>query len=104
MLAHFWQRPSPSYGAVFGGIRRLLDVQAERLSPVEYDVLTRLAIEREPISLAELSQDVATERPPEYGRRGGRDAAATVTRRARRTRSELHLAVDGARVHDRSTG
>src|SRR4029453_8049652 len=43
-----------TYGTVFGGIRRLLDAQAERLSPVERDVLTRMAVEREPINLAKL--------------------------------------------------
>ena len=41
---------------MFGGIRRLLDAQAERLSPVERDVLMRMAVEREPVSLAELSR------------------------------------------------
>jgi WD40 repeat protein len=41
-------------GAVFGGIRRLLDVQAERLSPVERDLLRRMAVERESINVAEL--------------------------------------------------
>jgi WD40 repeat protein/DNA-binding XRE family transcriptional regulator len=41
-------------GAVYGGIRRLLAGQVERLSPVEHDVLSRLAIEREPVSLGEL--------------------------------------------------
>ncbi len=46
------------YGTVFGGIRRLLDLQAERLSPLEQDILTRLAVEREPISLAELARDM----------------------------------------------
>jgi hypothetical protein len=50
---------SARYGVVFGGVRRLLDAQVERLSPVEYDVLRRLAVEREPISLAELSHDIA---------------------------------------------
>ncbi len=47
------------YGTVFGGIRRLLDVQFDRLSPVEHNLLTRLAVEREPISVADLSRSVA---------------------------------------------
>jgi WD40 repeat protein/transcriptional regulator with XRE-family HTH domain len=52
-----------SYGGVFGGIRRLLDVQVERLSPVERELLTRLAVEREPISLTNLSTDMAAVEP-----------------------------------------
>jgi WD40 repeat protein len=48
-----------TYGAVFGGIRRLLDVQAERLSHTERDVLRRMAVEREPMSLVELTRDMA---------------------------------------------
>src|SRR5207249_1117505 len=39
---------------VFGGIKRLLDEQVERSSPVERDVLIRLAIEREPVPVADL--------------------------------------------------
>ena len=50
----------PHYGAVFGGIRRLLDVQMERLSSVEHDVLRHLAVEREPVSLTELLRDMAS--------------------------------------------
>jgi WD40 repeat protein len=48
-----------TYGAVFGGIRRLLDLQAERLSSIEWDLLTRMAVEREPIDIAELWADMA---------------------------------------------
>jgi hypothetical protein len=48
-----------TYGTVFGGIRRLLDAQAERMSSIERDVLRRVAVEREPIMLAELSRDIA---------------------------------------------
>jgi WD40 repeat protein len=47
-----------THATVFGGIRRLLDDQAERLSPIERDLLTRLAVEREPIDLAELSAEM----------------------------------------------
>jgi hypothetical protein len=39
---------------VFGGMRRLLAEQIERSSPLEQDVLRTLAIEREPVTLAEL--------------------------------------------------
>jgi WD40 repeat protein/DNA-binding XRE family transcriptional regulator len=41
-------------GTIFGGIRRLLERQVERLSPREHEVFLRLAIEREPVSLGEL--------------------------------------------------
>lgn len=47
-----------SFGTVFGEIRRLLDVQVERHSSNEWDVLMRLAVEREPITLAELTRDL----------------------------------------------
>ena len=67
-VAAFLADAIATYGTVFGGIRRLLDVQIERLSPVEHDVLTRLAVEREPISLAELSRDMAPSVEPGYGR------------------------------------
>jgi WD40 repeat protein/DNA-binding XRE family transcriptional regulator len=40
--------------AVFGDIRRLLDEQIRRLSPLELEILYRLAIEREQLSLAML--------------------------------------------------
>src|SRR5262249_3908623 len=53
-----------TYGTVFGGIRRLLDIQVERLSGVEMYILTRLAVEREPISVAELTKGL----PPTIGR------------------------------------
>jgi WD40 repeat protein len=44
---------------VFGGIRRLIDEQVERSSPLEQDVLTRLAIEREPIAVADVLADLS---------------------------------------------
>ena len=59
-IAAFLEYAIASYGVVFGGIRRLLDVQAERLSPVELEVLRRLAVEREPIGPVELSAEMPT--------------------------------------------
>src|SRR5438270_3120466 len=41
-------------GSAFGGIRRLLAEQIERSSPLEQKLLRVLAVEREPVSLAEL--------------------------------------------------
>ena len=48
-----------AHATVLGGVRRLLDVQTERLPAVERDILRRLAVEREPITLAELVTDMA---------------------------------------------
>src|SRR5207245_7432369 len=41
-------------GTVFGGIRRLLAEQIERSSALEQEVLRVLAVEREPVTVAEL--------------------------------------------------
>jgi WD40 repeat protein/transcriptional regulator with XRE-family HTH domain len=73
-----------AYGMVFGGIRRLLDTQLERLSPVEYDVLTRLAVEREPVTLAELSNEMA----PNVGRSSVVEAIENLRRRSLVERGE----------------
>jgi WD40 repeat protein/transcriptional regulator with XRE-family HTH domain len=43
---------------VFGGIKRLLDEQVTRSSALEQYVLARLAIEREPVTVAELLTDL----------------------------------------------
>jgi transcriptional regulator with XRE-family HTH domain len=83
-IAAFLRDVIASYGAVFGGIRRLLDVQAERLSPVEFDILTLLAVEREPISLAELAMDMA----PTVGRSTLVEAIETLRRRSLVERGE----------------
>jgi len=77
-IAAFLREAIASYGTVFGGIRRLLDVQVERLSPVEYNVLTRLAVEREPIGLAELSMDM----PPNVSRGALIEAIETMRQRS----------------------
>ena len=71
-------------GTVFGGIRRLLDTQLQRLSQTEHDVLTRLAVEHEPISLAELVSDMA----PRVGRGAVIDAVETLRRRSLVERGE----------------
>src|SRR5262249_22532989 len=49
---------------VFGGIRRLLAEQFERSSQLEQDVLTMLAVEREPVTIAELLGEIG----PRVGR------------------------------------
>jgi transcriptional regulator with XRE-family HTH domain len=48
-----------TFGAVFGGLRRLLDQQFVRLSPLEQSLLYWLAVEREPVGLARLRADLA---------------------------------------------
>jgi WD40 repeat protein len=47
-------------GGVFGGIRRLLDSQFERLSPLEHAVLAWLAIEREAITFNDIIRDLGS--------------------------------------------
>jgi WD40 repeat protein len=83
-VAAFLSDAMGTHGTVFGGIRHLLDVQAARLSSVERDVLTRLAIEREPIGLAELGRDM----PSSVGRRAVVEAIQTLRRRSLVERGE----------------
>jgi WD40 repeat protein/DNA-binding SARP family transcriptional activator len=51
--------------AVYGGVRRLLDAQFDRLSALEQELLFWLAIEREPVGFVELLADL--EPPPTRG-------------------------------------
>jgi WD40 repeat protein/transcriptional regulator with XRE-family HTH domain len=71
-------REAVSTGAVFGGIRRLLDAQAERLSHVEHYVMRRLAVDREPINLEELSRGLG----PTLDRSAVVEAIETLRRRS----------------------
>ena len=83
-IAAFLADAVETYGVVFGGIRRLLDAQAERLSPPERDVLRRLAVERESITLAELSLDIG----PRIARGQIVEAIETLRRRSLVERGE----------------
>jgi WD40 repeat protein len=83
-IAAFLSDAIATYGTVFGGIRRLLDVQLERLSPLERRILRRLAVEREPISLAELSKEMA----PSMRRSTVIDGIETLRRRSLVERAE----------------
>jgi transcriptional regulator with XRE-family HTH domain len=65
-------------GASFGGIRRLLDGQIDRLSNVERRLLTWLAVEREPIGFAALALDLG----PAVGRNEALEALEAVSRRS----------------------
>jgi DNA-binding beta-propeller fold protein YncE len=55
-IAAFLEQSGSS--SAFGGIRRLLDTQVERLSTLERDVLRWLGIEREPVTFSELVADM----------------------------------------------
>jgi WD40 repeat protein/transcriptional regulator with XRE-family HTH domain len=77
-VSEFLEEAITTYGTVFGGIRRLLDVQAERLSKIERDILSRMAVEREPIGLAELSAEMA----PSFGQSTVIEAIETLRRRS----------------------
>jgi len=50
---------------VFGDIHELLDQQFARLSYVEKDIIYWLAINREPVSLSELREDIVSPVPPQ---------------------------------------
>ncbi|ARV57285.1 hypothetical protein BZZ01_00395 [Nostocales cyanobacterium HT-58-2] len=51
--------------AVFGDIRELLDEQFSRLSNLEKDIMYWLAINREPVLLSELREDIVSPIPPQ---------------------------------------
>ncbi|HTD78121.1 MAG TPA: WD40 repeat domain-containing protein, partial [Chloroflexota bacterium] len=65
-------------GTVFGGIRRLLAEQLERSSRLEQNVLRVLAIEREPVTIADLIADLG----PRAGRGAVLDAVEALRRRS----------------------
>ncbi len=49
--------------AVFGDIQDLLEQQFERLTELEKDILYWLAIDREPVSLIQLQEDIVSPIP-----------------------------------------
>ncbi|MCC5609901.1 hypothetical protein LC612_24780 [Nostoc sp. CHAB 5834] len=53
------------YTAVFGSIRDLLDQQFSRLANLEKDIMHCLAINREPVSLSEIREDIVSPIPPQ---------------------------------------
>jgi transcriptional regulator with XRE-family HTH domain len=65
-------------GAVFGGMRRLLAEQVERSSALEHQVLRVLAVEREPVTLAELLAELG----PRVGRGAVLEAVEALRRRS----------------------
>jgi hypothetical protein len=69
---------------VFGGIRRLLAEQLERSSTAELQVLRVLAVEREPVGIAQLIADLG----PRVGRGAVLEAAEALLRRSLVERDE----------------
>ncbi|MDZ7954253.1 NB-ARC domain-containing protein [Nostoc sp. DedQUE09] len=53
------------YTAVFGSIRDLLEQQFSRLANLEKDIIYWLAINREPVSLSEIREDIVSPIPPQ---------------------------------------
>jgi WD40 repeat protein/transcriptional regulator with XRE-family HTH domain len=74
--------------SIFGGIRRLLAEQIGRSSPIEQKLLRSLAIEREPLTLAELTADL--------GARIGRGAILEAVEALRRRSLVERLETAGA--------
>jgi WD40 repeat protein len=71
-------------GALFGGVRQLLDSQVRRLSGLEQELMRWLAVEREPVSFVELAADLGTS-----AERGAvREAVAALRRRSLLERRE----------------
>ena len=74
-----------TYGTAVRSIRRVMEAQVERrLSPVELDVLRRLALEREPVALATLMLDLG----PTLGRGVVLEAVEALRRRSLVERAE----------------
>src|SRR5712691_8213285 len=71
-------------GTVFGGIRRLLAEQIERSSALEQEVLRVLAVEREPVTVAELIAALG----PRLGRATVLEAVEALRRRSLVERAE----------------
>src|SRR5205085_1432648 len=57
-IAAFLTYAAETQGAVFGGIRRLLEEQVARRSRLEQSVLSWRAVEREPVGVAALAADL----------------------------------------------
>jgi WD40 repeat protein/transcriptional regulator with XRE-family HTH domain len=57
-IAAYLEYAAATSGALFGGLRQLLESQIGRLSDLERGLLRRLAVEREPVGLAELAADL----------------------------------------------
>jgi WD40 repeat protein/transcriptional regulator with XRE-family HTH domain len=83
-IADFLSYATASPGLMVGGVRELLGAQMLRLSPLEREVLRRLAVAREPVGIAELAADLA----PDIGRVLMLEAIEGLRRRSLLERSE----------------
>ena len=54
-IAAYLEDLASAHGALFGGVRQLLEAQVQRLSELEQRLMRRLAVEREPVSFAEIA-------------------------------------------------
>jgi hypothetical protein len=71
-------------GVLVGGVRELLAAQIERLSDLEQELLRWMAVEREPVGLAELAADLG----PRIGRAATLEAVEGLRRRSLLERTE----------------
>jgi hypothetical protein len=88
--------------SVFGGVRRLLSEQIERISALEQQILRVLAIEREPVPLGDLLAmlEPGVRRGPALQAVEGLRRHSLAERRERSADS-LHIAIGRARVRHR---
>jgi WD40 repeat protein/transcriptional regulator with XRE-family HTH domain len=77
-IADFLAYATTTAGVMVGGVRELLGAQIERLSDLERELLRRLAVEREPVGLAELAADLG----PRIGRAATLEAVEGLRRRS----------------------
>jgi len=71
-------------GVILGGLRQLLEAQIQRLSNTEQDLLRRMAVQREPVSVADLAKELG----PRVGSAATLEAAEGLRRRSLLERTE----------------
>jgi WD40 repeat protein/DNA-binding XRE family transcriptional regulator len=77
-IADYLEYATATSGVMVGGVRQLLGAQVHRLSDVEQELLRRMAVEREPVGLAELAADLG----PRISRGAVLDAVEGLRRRS----------------------
>ena len=85
-IADYLEYATATAGVMVGGVRQLLGAQIQRLSDLEQELLRRMAVEREPVGIAELAADLG----PRIGRAATLEAVEGLRRR-----SLLERNVDG---------
>ena len=83
-VADYLDYATAAPGVMVGGLRELLDVQMQRLSDTEQELLRRMAVAREPVGVAELAADLG----PRIGRAATLEAAEGLRRRSLLERTE----------------